>query len=581
MSRAALVVLAALAHRAALADQLCDTMQYGNETNMVLNRGVLRVEPGSFTLEISEPQICSELYGQKAVGLKVTACDEGQAPRVMLLDAAHGVVVRAASPAHTAFVYVTMYCSAPRSDGDADPDPAPTTDSAPDSEGGAPVFETRLAAPFDYMPDTSSAPKRPKDKRPNQLANVLGDPTPKWQQLPEKRPYSPFLNLRSLLDKETRRSVSRVLNRRFADYNAYDDPLSLHWTDEPTVSNSYYPPESESPHTDSFSYEGSHPSVGHNRQSKSAIKHDSKKQTRYVPPIHEEDPALLLQWKKDNQQAPLPKLLLLLQDQEYPAPAQTKCSEHSAEEAEPWWPDPATNNDIVEGEMPPDYTTDYTADDSDAFSYIQAEEPSPHHAPEYNPPPLTERPPPRVHNSLSWIKTSNAAPHKSPMKMKHTGTTQRHEVLHDRTWAVYPENYYPSKPNLPQGPAYLPNPMPEPYYPSESYGPPARPYQPAPYYSEPDYHSMPYIPPAHHAPPKHHYPARPHQLSKPHYPQESHYVSEAHAHSKSHVYAKPHRALKAKGAAEQSESSSPWNFLSELLLSHPTFRDSTHVIRIR
>ncbi|KAJ8729774.1 hypothetical protein PYW08_001355 [Mythimna loreyi] len=719
LSRAALLVLGALLHRSVLADQLCDTMHYGNETQFALNRGVLRVDPGMFTLEISEPHVCSN---SEAVGLKVTACDEGHAPRVMLLDATHGVVVRAASPTHAAQVYVTMYCATDTGDADMD-SPAevqsylgeasfqsssvPTPVSTPDSllllevepssstnEHWAPVaLESRFSSHLNGPPkptsllsrikdlwqdhtvpllgqfkshlspdgtssnlvgnptssptDTSSSSvaKRLIDLQPLQPPKMVGDRSPWWKQRPTRRPSSPWLQLRSLFDKKTRKSMSQSGTDPWTPYDG-DDPLSLHWTEEPTDSNYEYTEGSPpAPYAKGYPKQNEGANPLSSRQSKSSIKHDSKKHTRYVPPIHEEDPALLLEWKNRlDSQAPLPKLLLLLQ--ENPTPDQRTC-EHSVEDTEPWWMN-KQNKEIGEEGIPwePDYLSDYTADDGDTWSDVtepSTDDKTPHHAnvprapqlqpssghqapaPQkylyYSPSPLTERPllTPAVHHSLSWTKSSNGAPHKSPMMIKQPFSKkvlepQEHTpslgygIAHDTAFAPYypqpaythyPSNYYPSKPELPPGPAFVAEHIlpsnshyaSEPTYPSEpSYASDSL--TPAESYSssEPDYPSEPYLSPEHQYPSKPHQSSKPRAPLKPRYPTNGHIASESHLPAQSHSPkklpfpskpSKPHHHSKPQHTPKNQHSSSPWNFLSELLLSHPTFRDSTHVIRIR
>lgn len=764
-------------------------------------------------------QVCPE---SKAVGLKVTACDEGQAPRVLLRDAARGLVVRAGALAHPAYVFATVYCAepdrappdsaeAPATDASADTAvPTATTSpsqllflSTPDSpeverpliltsstneylppvklksrfssidqSKGPPIstsfssklkdlMKGRAVSSLDQLKSQSfpegtfsilqeneqsssdkvqhqpsildsysnlinsfsksssaSLAKRLISLHPKQPHKGFENRAPAWKKRPTRRPSSPWLKLRSQPDEETRKSMPRSRHRaaNAFDYNDpwthyEDDPLSLHATDEPTDSNPWYTEgDPESPYRNNFPWrikppkkhnwkEGPHP-LHHDRPSPSSIKHDSNKKSRFVPPIYEEDPALLLEWKKDrprSKRPALPKLLLLLQDQDHNEPVRSIYSAHSVEDNAPWWlNEPYKSIDSEAIPWQPDYPAEYTADDGDSRSYspanyIDDRMESLHVAPSkkralirppwyrgspsaslmdtqlvhasqkqppsskaqpfenyfyYSPTPLTERPllTSTVRNSLQWSKGSNAKPFKLPLKLKKPKLKKPLEksIHHYPSEPRYPshlqsnkntfsekENYFPSKPQLPSGPHYLSesgNIPSEPHYPPETHYPldrdnPSKPYftlesdyplkhnypkgplfpsEPdypsEPYYSsemenvpsephypsEPDYPSEPYYPSvSENVSSEPYYPPEPHHPSKPQFPSGPHYPSESDYPSRPRYPSGRHYPSEFDYPSKYLQSSAPWKFLSELLLTHPSFRDSTHVIRIR
>lgn len=164
--------------------------------------------------------------------------------------------------------------------------------------------------------------------KPKQLSKLFDNRAAAWHHKhPKTRPSSvPRLKLRSSQDGKLLKSLSRSWHRPQSRFSDYENSAST-YEDDPLYSSHHQ---------------------------SSSIKHMSKKQNRLVPPIHEEDPTLLAEWKKEQHGSagsPLPKLLLLLQAKEHD------------EEEEVWWP-PSPHEENRDKDIP-DYPMSYV-DDGDS-----------------------------------------------------------------------------------------------------------------------------------------------------------------------------------------------------------------------
>lgn len=554
----------------------------------------------------------------------MTACDADIAPQVYLLDTTRGLVIRESSLEQTAQVYITFYCPFDINSEDSSveisesatltprlsqlpPQPQPQQSSgssissdrsqvksdSPLAESLPSIqMESRFSSVPKSLPNTKfefppprpmSLPSRWKENESHPSAwmkpgnpllvkrlssalpeapTLLANRTPSWMKRPAKGPSSPWLKLRSSLAWPKRRylSVSRphTLSRFYEhDYplSEYDDDtMSLHWSDD-VVDDGWWPDVPANPGDNGKYRPKSFPSHRWKqdeppesslpeRTSALPIRHPPN----YPSAAHKEDPTLLLDWKDkpspliSSLKVPgsrLPKLLLLLQEPDHsdhtPVSRQKCTSAHSVEDTEPWWPNYPQSDDGIPWQ--PEYPSDYSADDGD-----------------------------------TW-----------PMG-RHTkeDTWARHVSIHDdqEGRSNHPQ-YHHSNP-IKQQPLHkqtLPNPS------SDQFGSSAWcPQCPSDNYMDYGNQLKARISPKEAQPPE------PHNSYGQSMMTERPMLSSTVRNSLSWTKSKPTPSRPAAPSHPPAQSHSfepdpqtstaPWSFLSRLLLSHPTFRESTHVIRI-
>ncbi|CAD0196467.1 unnamed protein product [Chrysodeixis includens] len=591
----------------ALAQEYCNTATTGPRTGQAVTMEPHDIEPNVLTFEINEPDVCPD---STPTSLIVTACDTDLGPQVYLLDSTRGLVIRESNLEQSAHVYMTYYCpygldsdestveitesvtpktrlsqSQPQQPSQSslpvlqpyiDPSSSSSTESSQVLSDSSLVelpsiqMESRFSSvpknvpsphtrfefplppsmnlvsrwkenesnPFGWMKHGNpSLVKRLSSSLPEKPA-AFSNRTPSWFKKPAKGPSSPWIKQRSNLARPQRRSNSRpnTLSRFYDnDYShSEDNTISLLWEDDP-VYDGWWPEVPKNHGNNGLHRPYNSPSHRWKQEElpeNSFMEHTSSLPIRHPPnypsPSHKKDPPLLSEFRDkpspltpyaNSKDSKLPKLLLLLQDHQSDRPvSRQKCSSaHSVEDAEPWWPnDPQADDDVP---WQHEYPSDYNTDDEDDTW------PMGRHDDEDDP----------------WAR------HVQYLKV---------HPLHKQS--------HPSSEQCPQCP-------------SDNYM---------------DYDNQfkaRFSPASHkketHSPESHNFHSQPVLTERP---MLSSTVRNSLSWKKQQVLVRqpppPHVQPPPKGhsfepdPAEQSPS--PWGFLSRLLLSHPTFRESTHVIRI-
>lgn len=556
----------------------------------------------------------------------MTACDEDLGPQVYLLDTARGLVIRESSLQQTAHVYVTLYCpydfesaetsikisesqtltprlspSSPQSQlqltspSSSLPPLQPWVDPAsgsststessqvisdsPQAESLPPIqMESRFSsvpksasnAKFEFLSSLPvSLPSRWKENESHPSAwmkptnypslvkrlsgslpeapILLANRTPSWLKRPMKGPSSPWLKLRSSSGAPKRRSLSisrpHTLSRFYendypwSDYE--DDTMSLHWLDEHAGDDGWWPdaantginglhrPKNLPSHR--WKQDESPESSLPERTSALPIRHPPN----YPSPTHKEDPPLLSEFKdKPSPLIPiskipgskLPKLLLLLQEPDHtdhPVSRQKCTSAHSVEDTEPWWPNyPQTDDGIP---WQPEYPSDYSADDGDTWPMGRHthEDTWARHVPIHN-----DQEEHFNHPQFHQKQTSSNPP-SDQLGCAQCPPANYMDYGNQLKVRISPKEMHPPEQYSFKGPAMFTE----------------RPILSSTVRNSVKWKKSKPVP------------SRPVAPSRP--PAQSHSFE-----------------------PDPPTSASPWGFLSRLLLSHPTFRESTHVIRI-